>query len=450
MNLRSEVNESLITFELTSSNRNRRISENPFLFEVTLNNTGQQNNGIQAYDPITYQLPFNIGSVPSLNTNQLLLQWTGLDVSISGTILAINVDEIIISFTTAFSVEYNYYRGLLGIFSSGNWSRVLEYIYLGNSQGLFKVNLPEVVPAIGSVFTSTFNSTITVANKVFSIFVPKTMRHNALAGLYVYNETLNEGKLISTYASKRAEALISSGPVSWSNDHTYSIRRELPIVTPVVTSTSNTVNVAVANGIVFPGDFLLNQTTKDLVTVINVSAGLLTFTPGVSSPWIAGQNVEILKFQKDNYNYMTYSNLQREVFTGEYEVTLISLNLPKERLNTDFTIEKMPFVYLEIRDTFNPSTNSFMSNNPGSKKALFKATLKKHTWDDPFVKFSGDKATRVIKFRPSAANFVFSVLDYNGEPLKLWRKDTVSPFPPNKLLQAEAFLNIKKIDDKMF
>ncbi len=42
----------------------------------------------------------------------------------------------------------------------------------------------------------------------------------------------------------------------------------------------------------------------------------------------------------------------------------------------------MPFVYLEVRDTFNPSTNSFMSNNPGSKKALFKATLKSNKIDD--------------------------------------------------------------------
>ncbi len=57
----------------------------------------------------------------------------------------------------------------------------------------------------------------------------------------------------------------------------------------------------------------------------------------------------------------------------------------------------MPFVYLEVRDTFNPSTNSFMSNNPGSKKALFKATLKSNKIDDkPFVKFSGDRAIRTL------------------------------------------------------
>ncbi len=34
----------------------------------------------------------------------------------------------------------------------------------------------------------------------------------------------------------------------------------------------------------------------------------------------------------------------------------------------------------------------------------------------PFVKFSGDRAIRTLKFRPSAANFIFSILGPNGNP----------------------------------
>ncbi len=53
------------------------------------------------------------------------------------------------------------------------------------------------------------------------------MEHNALSGLLLYNETLNENKMISTYSSQRAEALISSGPVpTWTNAHTYSVRKK--------------------------------------------------------------------------------------------------------------------------------------------------------------------------------------------------------------------------------
>ncbi len=37
--------------------------------------------------------------------------------------------------------------------------------------------------------------------------------------------------MISTYSSQRAEALISSGPVpTWTNAHTYSVRKEVPFV----------------------------------------------------------------------------------------------------------------------------------------------------------------------------------------------------------------------------
>ncbi len=54
-------------------------------------------------------------------------------------------------------------------------------------------------------------------------------------------------------------------------------------------------------------------------------------------------------------------------------------------------------------------------------------------------------AIRTLKFRPSAANFIFSILGPNGNPLMLWRQDTLLRYPPNRLLQTEAFLNIRKL-----
>ncbi len=61
--LKSVLDSDVIPLELTSLNRNRSIAKNPFLFEVTLNNTGQKNNGIEAFDPVTNQLPINLGSI---------------------------------------------------------------------------------------------------------------------------------------------------------------------------------------------------------------------------------------------------------------------------------------------------------------------------------------------------------------------------------------------------
>ncbi len=181
-------------------NRNRSIAKNPFLFEVTLNNTGQKNNGIEAFDPVTNQLPINLGSINSLNTGQILLEWTGLDINVTGTLSSINNNEIIITFTSAFNNQYNYYRGLISVFSTGTWAHIIEYVFLGNNLGLFRFeNLPSTLPTIGSSVTTTFNGLLTSSgSNIFSVFIPKTMEHNALSGLLLYNETLNENKMIST------------------------------------------------------------------------------------------------------------------------------------------------------------------------------------------------------------------------------------------------------------
>ncbi len=32
----------------------------------------------------------------------------------------------------------------------------------------------------------------------------------------------------------------------------------------------------------------------------------------------------------------------------------------------------------------------------------------------------------------------------------LWRQDTSSPYPPNRLLQTEAFLNIRKVSNSKY
>ncbi len=84
-----------------------------------------------------------------------------------------------------------------------------------------------------------------------------------------------------------------------------------------------------------------------------------------------------------------------------------------------------------------------MSNNPGSKKHFLKPTLKsnKNRRQTHLLNSVESRAIRTLKFRPSAANFIFSILGPNGNPLMLWRQDTSSPYPPNRLLQTEAFLN---------
>ncbi|CCV02417.1 hypothetical protein IIV31_045R [Armadillidium vulgare iridescent virus] len=450
------LDDEIIPLELSSAYRDRSVWPNPFRFDSILNNTGQKTNGISAFDPITYQLPVNLGTIPSLSPNPILLEWQGLDVNVSGTISSINFDEVEITFTTPFDTTHNYYRGLLCQFVGNTFGHINEYVFLGPNIGLFRFDsLPSTLPAVGSVVNIVYNGLLSSSvSSVFSVFIPKTMDQSALAGFYIYNETLNEGKKISTYSSSRSEALVPGGPVpTWTNSHIYSVRRELPYISTVSASTTSSVTLTpVPVGTGSPGDFIRNRTTGEIVTILTIDkiTGVVTFTPSVVA-WAIGSIVEILIFARDSYNFITYASLQREAPTAEYEASLVSLSLPRERLVMDFAVEKIPFVYLEIRDSDNPNTNSFMSNIAGSRRALFKATAKSNRTDNrPFVKFSGDRAIKTFKFRPSASNFTFSILNQEGNPLTLWVNDTLSPYPPNRLLQCEVLLNIRKINNDKF
>lgn len=444
------IDTEIIPLELSSAYRDRTVWPNPFRFDSVLNNTGQKMNGIAALDPITYQLPVNLGTIPELDNKPILLKWKGLDVQLTGTIISVAFEEITVSFTTTFETEHNYYRGLIGIVGD-KYIHISEYIFLGSSVGLFRFTEPVSV-AVGETLSVSFNSSsaaIAASCPTFPVFVPKTMPQNALAGYHLLNETLNSGAKILTFSSKRSEALVrvKTDQTQWTNNHTYSIRRELPFIAAIQDSTVSTVTVSsLSVGTGAPGDFLRNPVSGETVTVLDIdrATGTITFSPSVAVPWTGP--VEILRFARDNYNFITYSSLQREAPTAEYEATLVSLSLPRERLDMDFSVEKIPFVYLEIRDSDNPNTNSFMSNNAGSRRALFKATPKSNKTDDkPFVKFSGDKAIKIFKFRPSASNFSFSILGPEGNTLALWINDTLSPYPPNRLLQCEVLLNIRKI-----
>lgn len=434
-----------IPLEITSFYRNRYQFPNQFNFETTLNNVGQSNNGLEALNPITYQLPINIGSVKGLNADNILLQWIGLDINITGNINNINNNEVIVTLTSAFMSEYNYYRGLLIQFTTG-WSIVQEYIYIGTNMAIFKVNsLPLVLPLIGSAIAITFITNI--GNSPFEVFIPKTMKNMIIdGGSLLYNETLNESSKISKYYSESSLALIETSVPLWTNLHKYSIRKQLPeIATISLVPIPTNVSFKVSSSSATTGDFVKNTVTGEIVTIISNVSGLITYEPA-TVPWLPGTVVEFLYYAKDSNNFLTFTNIQRESKTAEYKVTLNSLVLPNIRINNGGSLKQLPYIYLEITDTNNPLTNSFMSNNSGSRRALFKATLKKdygHRY--PFLKFKGDDAFKILKFRPSGATFIFSVRNPEGEILESWRQDTQPPYPPNFMLQCSSLLTIEKM-----
>jgi len=441
----------IVPLEIVSAHRNRIVYPNPFFFKVTFNNTGLQNTGITSTDPITLQLPIAVGKYDKISSLRPLLQWTGFTINVTGIIIDISDANVQIQFTSSFDQTPNHYRGLQCVFVGGYWSRITDYKYLGSNLGLVTLDkIPYLLPSIGSNVTISSNPTQTTTT-LSVMFVPNTLPNMELVDLFCYNETILESRRIARYYQKNSQIILETPPLTlWSNTHTFSIRRELPFITSVVLSTAN--SITVSNGVegFVPGDFIKNTSTNEIVLIIeiNYTLQILTYSPS-SSPWAIGTIVELLKFNSENSNFITYSSIQRESLTTEYEIELISLSIPKCILNNIFPSYKLSQVYVEFSDTSNPNINNFMSNNPGNRKALFKATpvsqLSGKNSKKPFIKFSGDGAKKNIKFRLSASSFIFAIRDIDGKVLSNVISDTLSPNPPNPLLQCEALFNVKLI-----
>lgn len=431
----------IIPLDLDSTRRDRMRWPNQFTFEVPLNNTGQKINGMEAFDPVTLQLPVNLGTVSVFNEPNEL-KWTGLDPpTLSGTITNVSRTSITINISSSPIQMYNFYRGMLGTFSTGGTSTVLTYTYLGNNMANLSFDAPiPNLTVVGATFTATYNSSST-SNCIHPIvFVPRTMDNLNLNNYLLLNETLGENRVIVSYDSPTSQATLNKNISSWTNNHNYSIRQLIPFVTTVISSTPSTITVTAPA--INTGDFVRNQNTGELRKVVAITGSTLTLDEVMVVPWIAGSNVELLAFAYDNFSFVTYGNLQREAATTQYFIKLVSLMVPLQPLLNGACIETIPYLYVKIEDTGNPITNTFMSNNQGAREATFKVTMKRHHNNSAFAKFTGDNDLKPMKFRPSAANLRFSIMDPAGNVLKLLQQDTVTPNPANRLLQTSVLIHL--------
>jgi len=432
----------VIPLDLSSARRDRTVYPNPFEYETTINNAGTK-SATNATDPVTLQLPIALGTTYNQNT---LLQWTGTNINVTGTIESINWDEIVLVFTSPFELDYQYYRGLLMQFMSGTWAHIKEYTYLGGNRGKFVMEqIPNVLPTIGSVAVITYIPYTSFTISTF--FIPKTFRYMQLSKMILYNETLNEFAEIYKYDPNTSEAIILSSLPTWTALDVYSVRKQLPYITTVTASTANSITVLDSVNTIHPGDFIKNTITGQIVIVTAVDTATNTLTYNVTgAPW-ALITVEILQFARDNYNNITFNSIQREAHTGEYTMRLISCIIPR-----DIVQGTIPYIYVEIKDVDNPNINSFMSNSIGNRNALFKATPAPFEDRDiydrgNFIKFTGDLSSFIFKFRPSATNLKVSILDPIGRVLTNLAEDTKSPNPPNPLLQNSILLNISRFKE---
>lgn len=95
-------------------------------------------------------------------------------------------------------------------------------------------------------------------------------------------------------------------------------------------------------------------------------------------------------------------------------------------------ISTYPYFYLEIQGESQHTSNILVSNNPNSKRALFKIA----TCSDMVTTFFNLRSctSQIIKFKPNDT-FSIRLLRPDGQTLQWSNGDDLSPYPPNTLLQ---------------
>jgi len=175
-----------------------------------------------------------------------------------------------------------------------------------------------------------------------------------------------------------------------------------------------------------------------------------TSFPQVNNLSITGLNdiIYITSLLKDSSSNLLYNgSIVSQNEDVPYNVTLISLILPNVILKSGSNIANYSYVYVKLQPLSTPSflsKNINYSNNPNSTDALFIVPILDVV--DPqralFVKLFCDQ-TQTIKIKPNES-YRFTVFLSNGVLFEPFESDTVSPFPPNKLLQITALFEFTK------
>lgn len=202
-----------------------------------------------------------------------------------------------------------------------------------------------------------------------------------------------------------------------------------------------------------------NGTTKSGTVTSNWGAGAAgdsyVFRTAVlqtafsTNPVVGGaDNYEIEFFTVDNYNPFVNRGYSHDQ-ACDYDVRLLSLTLPNKVLSTGYggRLNSYPYVYVELDNVSSPNSNTaFISNNPHSTSATFKATIRDtpFTSVSNFIKINGDGMTRRMKFKPKD-NMMLSIRLPNGELFTTSTTDNSAPVRPNELLQISAMFSFRQV-----
>ena len=469
--------------EINSTYRDRNLWPLAGNFEVPISVSGQKGKDT-ALDPVSTAMPEVVWTSNRVDANT---SGTSVSVDIVSTAAGTNnigsttdpYDIIITSASGNLQQAENYYRKL--VFENTALSvkrRITGYKYLGidssgNDRAVIVLDSPLPDTFVGANPWSISDPTDVSDTSFPLFFVPMgNLGANSYANHYLYNESLNEYRIIEGYQADTHILTTVGNPVTgWLITHNYNIRENIPFATGAlvapVTSTNEVTLAATASGVndIYKGDFIrltvgsgtypsassyINEARK--IITYNGTTKVATVYPPFSSLPAVGTTYELLPFSYDNFcpfNYSGSTVSQQEAVC--YEIELLDLVLPNFTLDCGegSRIAFYPYVYVELSNISGPSAgnvNIIYSNNPNATRMLFRAAIDdvQNPLTSSFIKVDGDGAVQVIKFKPND-NLRFSVRLPSGEIYKTIIPENTSPSKPNPLGQISAWFSIKRL-----
>lgn len=481
--------------EINSNYRNRNQYPLPSDFVVEISQSGTKNQ-YTAVDPVCESAPREIW-VPTVafsatsSINGFVMTHTSALVgsTTNRTVITIRIPRV--GGPPAFQASQvtNYYNGAVIEFDIGGgnyeYERIIEWRYLYTNttpnpdEDIFLVTLSNQVNNISiqgnRAITIKDPTDLTDPNNLI-MYIPNSVgSNNYYIDYYIFNETKNQWLDISYYNGTTHLAKLSTTNITlytpgWSITDTYILRKEIPseVQNPLTATISPLVYQLVpASSPIdkfYVGSYLRMQNgTKESRRIVNY---IPVPSPGavapfnvpnlviIESPFTTPFNAsyEILPFTRDNECPFEYSGSlvsHREAVC--YDIELLNLVLPNTTLNTGYGSRAVfyPFVYVEltpINNSERQGPNSISSNNPNSRRMLFRALVFDTTNEvnTPFVRIDGGGMIQRIKLLPNDS-FRFSVHLPNGQLFQTELPEYYSPELPNNLKQISALFAIKRV-----
>lgn len=324
----------------------------------------------------------------------------------------------------------------------------------------------------GATPISIIDPSFSTTSGVEKVFVPYgRLGEDSYRDYYLYNDIDRESYNITNYDPITHLLTIDSIPTTTLMGKDVCIRKSLPLhaqgyinassINYIEDSSTLSINTLNQEEDFYKGHYIRFVNGVDSENLKIVKSEFISTGPTIRFTFDKNINpltssiisyYEILGFSRDNLSSLNYtgstvSNQESKC----HEIELLNMILPNKivKNGNGSRLTYYPYLYVEFTNITSPTSNGnniIYSNNPNSKKCIFKATMDDipNPLTSPFIKIDGDGMLQTIKFKIND-NLKFVVRLPNGEPLEFDEQDTITPVEPDPYSQISALFSVRQL-----